>query len=315
MRPCNPETFGTVPLLSRRYTVVVASPASGSVYRITLTLRPVLAVIILLFSLPFLSALGARWSVWAELRGLRTGNAALEMENASYRMATRELTGQIESLQETISDLGLRSTLDPASAHAMQKLPAVIRSRAMGGTAELATRPLFSATLASPEDTFGVLRDLLGRLESRLRLVETDVERREALAAATPSIWPAHGWLSASYGYRADPFTGERQFHGGIDISTDKGSPVFATADGTVVSANYIGDYGNMVVVEHGFGLSTRYAHLVRFAVKPGEKVRRGTVVGYVGSTGRATGPHVHYEVLVNNKLIDPLQLLRTPRR
>ena len=107
----------------------------------------------------------------------------------------------------------------------------------------------------SPEDTFGVLRTLLQGLESRLRNVRKDVERQEALAAATPSIWPAHGWLTGTFGGRSDPFTGEPGFHQGLDISTEKGQPVYATADGTVESASYTGDYGNLIVLRHDFGL------------------------------------------------------------
>ena len=193
-----------------------------------------------------------------------------------------------------------------------------MKARAAGGTSpDAASSPaiadIATAALSSPEDTFGVLRDLLQGLESRLRYVRRDVERREALAAATPSIWPAHGWLTGTFGGRSDPFTGEPGFHQGIDISTEKGQPVYATADGAVDFAAYTGDYGNLIVLKHGFGLSTRYGHLSAFAVKPGQTVKRGDVIGYVGSTGRSTGAHLHYEILANGKLINPLQLLTQP--
>jgi murein DD-endopeptidase MepM/ murein hydrolase activator NlpD len=143
--------------------------------------------------------------------------------------------------------------------------------------------------------------------------VRKDVERQEKLAAATPSIWPAHGWLTGTFGGRTDPFTRERGFHQGLDISTEKGQPVFATADGRVESAAYSGDYGNLVVLRHDFGLATRYGHLSKFNVQPGATVHRGDVIGYVGSTGRSTGAHLHYEILANGKLLNPLQLLTRP--
>src|SRR5262249_8353609 len=126
-------------------------------------------------------------------------------------------------------------------------------------------------------------------------------------------IWPTHGWLTGTFGGRSDPFTGEPGFHQGLDISTEKGQPVFATADGTVSSSSYNGDYGNQIVLQHGFGLSTRDGHLSAFAVKPGETVRGGDTIGYVGSTGRSTGAHLHYEILANDHLINPLQLLTQP--
>jgi murein DD-endopeptidase MepM/ murein hydrolase activator NlpD len=160
-----------------------------------------------------------------------------------------------------------------------------------------------------------VLRNLLEGLENRLRFVRRDVERREALANATPSIWPTHGWLTGTFGGRSDPFTREPAFHSGLDISTEKGQPVYATADGSVESAAYTGEYGNLIVVKHGFGLTTRYGHLSRFVAKPGDEVKRGDVIGYVGSTGRSTGSHLHYEILANGQLLNPLQLLTQPAK
>lgn len=300
----------------RRYTVVVADRSSGVMRQLTVNLRTTIAGVLAVLALPVLIGLGAKWSARAEIEQLRSANTSLTVENGSYRAATGELTAQIQSLESVINDLGARATLDPAQARAMAKLPAVVKTRAAGGT-NLAATPaiteMATAALSSPEDTFGVLRDLLQGLESRLRYVRRDVERREALASSTPSIWPAHGWLTGTFGGRSDPFSGEPAFHQGLDISTDKGQPVFATADGQVESAAYTGDYGNLVVIRHGFGLVTRYGHMSGFAVKPGEAVKRGAVIGYVGSTGRATGSHVHYEILANGKLINPLQLLTQP--
>ncbi len=300
--------------LSRRYTIVVVDRASGIGRRFTVRLGWTLAFAGFAFVLPVLVGLGIRWGTMAEISSLRANDASLEMENTLYRAATGELTTQITSLQSVIDELGARSNLDAASVRAMQKLPAVVKARAMGGGTPSAPPAFIAAALASPEDTFGVLRDMLGRLESRLRIVRTDVERRQALAAATPSIWPTIGWLSAGFGERADPFTGEPGYHQGLDISTEKGRPVYATANGMVESAGWNGNYGNLLVLDHGFGLKTRYGHLSAFAVKAGDMVKRGDVVGYVGMTGRATGTHLHYEVLANGQLINPLQLLVTPR-
>jgi murein DD-endopeptidase MepM/ murein hydrolase activator NlpD len=263
---------------------------------------------------PVLIGLGARGSVRSEIEGLHAANDALEFENGTYRAATGELTTQIQSLEGVINDLGSRASLDPAQVRAMQKLPAVVKARAAGGTQTSSSAVTnFVTAFSSPEDTFGVLRDLLQGLESRLRFVRRDVERREALAAATPSLWPTHGWLTGTFGGRSDPFTGEPGYHQGIDISTDKGQPIVAPADGTVESAAFTGDYGNLITLQHRFGLTTRYGHLSAFHVKPGQQVKRGDVIGYVGSTGRSTGAHLHYEILVNGQLINPLQLLTQP--
>ncbi len=280
----------------------------------TVHLRPTLAVVAVALMIPVLVGLGLKWSAQDQIAQLRATQDMLEVENGSYRAATGELTTQIQSLEGVINELGQRATLDPAQVRAMQKLPAVVKARAAGGTATIVrTIAPVPAALSTPEDTFGVLRDLLHALEGRLSLVRRDVERREALAAATPSIWPAHGWLTGTFGGRSDPFTHEPGFHEGLDISTEKGQPVFATADGTVETASYTGDYGNLVILRHGFGLSTRYGHLSKFNVKVGDQVTRGDVIGYVGATGRATGTHVHYEILANGRPINPLQILTQP--
>jgi murein DD-endopeptidase MepM/ murein hydrolase activator NlpD len=186
----------------------------------------------------------------------------------------------------------------------------MIRARASGGALSPAVKPLLAAAASSPENTFGLLRELLSALESRLQLVRTDVERREAVAAATPSIWPAHGWLSANFGSRKDPITGNPDYHPALDISADKGDPVYATADGRVASAAFSGAYGNLVEIDHGFGMVTRYAHLSKFLVAPGADIKRGDLVGYVGATGRTTGSHLHYEVWLHGKPVNPMRLL-----
>jgi murein DD-endopeptidase MepM/ murein hydrolase activator NlpD len=284
--------------------------------QLTVNIRIVAVVVVTVLSLPILIGLGAHWSARTELDQLRSENSVLHVENGSYRAATGELTAQIQSLETVINDLGARSRLDPAQARAMQKLPAVVKTRAAGGAsvpANTGVADVARAAFSTPEDTFGILRDLLQGLETRLTSVRRNVERREALASSTPSIWPAHGWLTGTFGGRSDPFSGEPAFHQGLDISTEKGQPVFATADGTVESASYTGDYGNLIVIKHGFGLVTRYGHLSRYNVKPGASVKRGDIIGYVGATGRATGAHLHYEILANGQLINPLQLLTQP--
>jgi len=304
-------------MLSRRYTVLIADRSTGVVRRLSVRFGVAVVCSTTALMLPVLMGLGAKWSAQAEISRLRATSSALQVENGNYRETTGELTTQIQSLETVIDDLGARASLDPAQARAMQQLPAVIKARAAGGgtQANAAISEVLSSSFTSPEDTFGVLRRLLQGLENRLSYVRRDVERREALAAATPSIWPTYGWLTGTFGGRPDPFTGEPAFHQGLDISTEKGRAIYATADGTVESASYTGDYGNLIVVRHDFGLATRYGHLSRFSVKPGAPVRRGDVIGFVGSTGRSTGAHLHYEIIANGKLINPLQLLTQPAR
>jgi murein DD-endopeptidase MepM/ murein hydrolase activator NlpD len=297
---------------SRRYSIVLADRTTGVVRRFTILLRPTLAIVAFVMALPVLMGLGARWSGRAAIHELERENLALQFENTSYREATGELATQITALQQAVDDLGARAAVDPAAGQAMEKLPTAVKSRAMGGGVAGAGA-LLGGAIGSPDSAFSALSDLLGAIEARLASVRTGVERRHALASATPSIWPVAGWLSSSYGNRRDPFTGGSDFHPGLDISADHGRPIMATADGTVESAAVSGNYGNLVVIDHGFGITTRYGHLSRFGVVTGQQVRRGAVIGYIGSTGRSTSPHLHYEILVNGKLTNPLKLLARP--
>jgi len=301
----------------RRYTFVVTDSLTGPIRGVTIPMRPAIVVACVVVTLPVLIGVGAAWKAKADVAAVYATRDALEAENASYRAATVDLTGQIDALQSAINDIGARSALDPNVLRAMQKLPAFVKARAMGGgsAAESTPKPREEYTkalsaLANPDDTFGMLRSLLESLESRLLVVRSNVEKRNKLAAATPSIWPSRGWLTSTMGDRQDPITGQADFHPGLDIAGDRGQPVYATAEGSVSQSAWENGYGNVVTIDHGFGLQTRYGHLLKAEVKAGAKVKRGDLIGRVGSTGRSTGYHLHYEVRANGKLVNPLQLL-----
>jgi murein DD-endopeptidase MepM/ murein hydrolase activator NlpD len=131
-----------------------------------------------------------------------------------------------------------------------------------------------------------------------------------SLLASTPSAWPAHGWLTSEFGVRLDPASAERSMHGGVDIATPHGAPVIAPSDGTVVFSGVEGSYGKVLVVDHGYGVKTRYGHLSEVLVAPGDKVKRGSRIALVGNTGRSTGPHLHYEIRVNGIPENPRRFL-----
>jgi murein DD-endopeptidase MepM/ murein hydrolase activator NlpD len=139
-------------------------------------------------------------------------------------------------------------------------------------------------------------------LSSLVNLVEMQASR----LAMTPSIWPAQGWVNSPFGYRVDPFTGKKTFHYGIDIATNPGNPILATAEGNVLTADYDKFYGKNVTISHGGGIVTRYCHMEKYIVKPGQKIKRGDVIGYIGRTGKAVGPHLHYEIRINGKAVNP---------
>ena len=139
--------------------------------------------------------------------------------------------------------------------------------------------------------------------------------RRLAMAMhVVPSIWPVEGRFMGPYGKRIDPFSGEGAFHRGVDISAPVGTPVRATADGVVVFSSMESGYGRLVVIDHGAGMQTYYAHLSRFIAYVGQDVRRGDEVGLVGTSGRVTAPHLHYEVRLGGNPVNPYTYLQNAR-
>ena len=132
-----------------------------------------------------------------------------------------------------------------------------------------------------------------------------------ARASSSPSLWPVEGQVTGSFGERIDPFNGEGAFHSGVDISSAYGHAVVAPADGVVTFADFFGGYGKAIMIDHGHGISTRYGHLSGFAVTAGQQVHRGDTIGYIGLSGRSTGPHLHYEVRINDTPVNPYKYLR----
>lgn len=154
----------------------------------------------------------------------------------------------------------------------------------------------------------------LGKLaryeDTSFNSLQTHLEERHDFIEHTPYRWPLKGFISSGFGPRRDPFTGQPSFHPGIDIVAPKGTIVRAPADGIVTFADHDPTLGNMLVIDHGYGVISRYGHLSAFLVHAGERVKRGDPIGRVGSTGRSTGPHLHYEVRVNDVAINPLKIL-----
>jgi murein DD-endopeptidase MepM/ murein hydrolase activator NlpD len=130
-------------------------------------------------------------------------------------------------------------------------------------------------------------------------------------ANSAPNLWPVEGQVTGSFGERIDPFNGEGAFHSGVDIGSTYGHQVIAPADGVVIFADFLGGYGKAIMIDHGHGISTRYGHLSGYAVTPGQHLHRGDVIGYVGLSGRSTGPHLHYEVRINDTPVNPYKYLR----
>jgi murein DD-endopeptidase MepM/ murein hydrolase activator NlpD len=154
------------------------------------------------------------------------------------------------------------------------------------------------------------LQGVASKQETSLQTLIEYFEDKRSIYASTPTDWPVRGWVTSPFGSRISPITGKIQFHEGMDIAAQIGTPVFATADGVVIKAGSEASYGDMVELSHGYGLKTIFGHNSRLNVKPGQHVKRGDIIAYVGDTGSSTGPHLHYEVRVNGLPVNPVHYL-----
>ena len=159
-------------------------------------------------------------------------------------------------------------------------------------------------------DQIGQVEQVAAAQSSNFESLLKSLESKRNLLAATPSLRPVHGWVSSDFGYRISPFTGRREFHRGLDIATREGAPIIAPADGVITYAGKKWLMGNMIAIDHGYGLQTRYGHISKLLKKQGDHVKRGEVIAFVGNTGRSTGPHLHYVVRLNGVPVDPMKYI-----
>ncbi len=231
---------------------------------------------------------------WAFLSSTRRDHQYLQVlaDNARLKSTSAALHGRLEGLSRQLSDFEART----------RRLAIVAGLAESGRTG--AGGPF--AINASPAP----LDERSAFLGSRLNALEGQFARRDMFVSSMPTVAPVHGLLNSGFGARRDPITGQGAFHPGLDISTRRHEPVLATASGTVVKSGWAGDYGKAIEIDHGNGFRTVYGHLDAMLVREGQKVRRGERVGLVGSTGRSTGPHLHYEVRQDDHLLNPLEYI-----
>lgn len=219
---------------------------------------------------------------------------ALRQLNLGYAEDTERMAARIETLETQMRKLAVLAGAEP--------IPPLIGG--VGGAV---------ATPAGYDYVSDRLEDLSGRIASLGQqgvALERTMREKSRLLASTPSVWPVRGYLSSGFGRRSDPFTGEIEWHYGLDLNASTGTPVRATAEGLVIEASTSPTYGKYVVISHGFGTVTRYAHLSRIDVRRSQRLRRGQVLGLVGNTGRSRAPHLHYEVWINERAQNPLDYI-----
>jgi murein DD-endopeptidase MepM/ murein hydrolase activator NlpD len=275
------------------FVLVLAHSLRGRLRRIHIPHHAVYAILILAvfgcFSVFGFVASYTRmaWKV-ANYNSLRSEFSGLQTRYQNLQKVVKQTDQQLASLEIYAREVSLAFGI----------------KQRLEGPADIAAEGKLAPTFAESVEDYNFLRSanalaLRSRRSSPFQSMNVQ-----------PSIWPIDGRLLSSFGGRTDPFSGEGAFHRGVDIAGATGTPVHVTADGIVIHADVESGYGKLVVVDHGHGLQTYYAHLSRLFVQTGQTVRRGEVIGAVGSTGRATAPHLHYEIRIGGAPVNPYRYL-----
>ncbi len=245
-------------------------------------------------------------------KALRIETAEQKSTIAGYEKSIGELQTKISNLESYTKKLNIMAGLKSAD---VLTAPAGVGGGAPGDDERVpeidpAEAPAPSGPTVIEPGTVQTLSQKALSIENNLTSLLSFFESDSLRLASTPSIMPATGWMASVFGHRNDPFTGAWTMHWGIDISTNTGNPIMATADGIVIKVQTDKYLGKNVTISHGNGFTTVYGHMSNFAVKAGQKVKRRDIIGYIGQTGKAAGPHVHYEVFKDGKRVDPRNFL-----
>ena len=242
------------------------------------------------------------------------GEKLLRADNERLRDRYQQLNNRVRNLQQQMAELEARDNEVYRSIFEAEPIPDSARAQAIERQKEIAR----VESIEDDELVFAVYKSL-DELGNRIAVQKASynelnnlINNKEKILAATPAIQPVSNEglkrIASGFGIRIDPIYKTVKMHAGLDFSAPQGTPIYATADGTVRTASYseVG-YGNHVIINHGYGYETLYGHMVRVKSRTGQKVKRGEVIGYVGSTGKSTGPHLHYEVHKNGQKLDPV--------
>jgi murein DD-endopeptidase MepM/ murein hydrolase activator NlpD len=279
----------------KKYNTIIFVPHARARFRQLRISTRLIAVCGAAAGVLLIAALAFGWAFFSSSANDRQYRLAMA-ENDRLRSAAATLHQRLDGISKQMSDFESRTR----------------RLAIVAGLAETVR-----SGMGGPRTT-GTLQDTLANesalLSSRLTLLESQFSRRSALIASTPTVWPVHGVVNSGFGARSDPINGLPSVHEGVDISTARSEPVLATADGIVLRSGWAGEYGKAIAILHGDRYETLYGHLEQTLVSEGQQVHRGDRVGLVGSTGRSTGPHLHYEVHVDGHPVNPLEYILESR-
>jgi len=241
-----------------------------------------------------------------ELTELRRASKIRKIQVAKFAQQVKSFESEMTRLERFEKKLRVITALEDSPR-------AVSKNWGVGGSYGLSSHSLTTSLANEARSLTDKLSNNLEHLTTQAKIqtisfqeLDDFFKNQKSLLSATPSVWPTRGWVTSSFGFRKSPFTGLRERHEGWDIGARTGAAIRATADGLVVVAGREHGYGKMLEIDHGYGLVTRYGHNSKNLAKVGSRVKRGQIIALVGNTGRSTGPHLHYEVLLNGVPMNP---------
>jgi murein DD-endopeptidase MepM/ murein hydrolase activator NlpD len=298
-----------VDALKRRYTIVLVPHSEKNVYNIQVTFLSLCVIAVAIAGM--VAAFAVNEASFGKYKNdldskdsrLRETQASLDQLRDEMSVLWREARSFQSALSGVFSSLGLSSPEDTSKTAGSGDLSAFFDMRETD-----------EGRLREADDVRNLANYLSSAVEP-LKEIGTLLDSQSSLLTEVPNIWPIKGGIghiSMFFGENIDPFTGQLYVHKGIDLSTYRqGDPIVATADGQVVTVDYDANgFGNYVIIRHKHGFYTRYGHMHSFKVRTGQRVQQGEVIGYIGNTGRSTGPHVHYEVHIGSDIVDPYKFL-----
>jgi murein DD-endopeptidase MepM/ murein hydrolase activator NlpD len=270
-----------------------------------------------LFVLFFLTCMVSLCWIFREYEVMRDQMPLLGQLRKENEQQKRQFLHLAQRIEEIIGNMGELKELD-LKLKVMMNLETADGNApgGMGGSAPSIRWPDYFEAMTH-KGQVRLMHQSLDNLKTEVAVLKQDkskfrkfLESQKKVLASTPSIWPTKGWLSSRFGHRISPFTEEKEFHKGVDISARMNAPIVAPADGVVFGVDFDHGSGKTLVIKHGYGVATIYAHLNKILVKRGQYVKRGEKIAQVGTTGRSTGPHLHYEVRLNGVPVNPLRYI-----
>lgn len=281
------NTIIVVPHSKAKFLKFSFSTRAGIAAVVTVAVAAVLSVVAMVYT-------GSAVNRRAEVRRLKAENRQLQEVNQNLEQSVAEIQARLDEFEERTSRLALAAGMERNVTELEQTASSGDRAGRGGPYDRIPQTP-------------GQLSVQEGWIAKRLDLIATRLQTRGKTLSCTPTVAPVVGVITDGFGRRKDPFTGRWANHRGLDIAARRGTSVHAPADGIVTYAGRDGGLGRVVRISHGFGYTTVFGHLNKIEVRPGDQVQRGAVIGLVGSTGRSTGPHLHYEVHTDGRSVNPL--------